>query len=107
VREIYHDEGLPPKSFVREPTIIGAITPSYARHSRVIHHDVAPPTYVGLMAQSQLAEVLEWSVSCTHCDNDLEHCHGVAVVSEWSAMCSEDPDCRVAVELHQFISYDE
>jgi hypothetical protein len=107
VREIYHDEGLVPRRFVREPTIIRPVTARYARHSRDIHHDVAPPTYLGLMAQSQLAEVLEWSASCTHCDNNLDHCHGVAVVNEWSAMCSEDPDCRVAIELHQFVSYEE
>ncbi len=72
-----------------------------------IHHDVAPPIYLGRMAHSQLAESLTWSVSCTYCDDDLEHCHGVAVVSDTSAMCSEDPDCRVAIELHQFVSFDE
>jgi hypothetical protein len=79
----------------------------YAPHSRDIHHDVAPPTYVGLMAQTQLAESLTWTFSCTYCDDDLDHCHGVAVVSEMGALCSEDPDCRVAIELHQFVSYDE
>ncbi len=59
------------------------------------------------MAQTQLAEAPEWGVSCTYCDGDLEHCHGVAVAGELSAMCSEDPDCRVAVELHQFVSHEE
>lgn len=72
-----------------------------------IHHDVAPPTYLGFMAQSQLAEALEWGASCAYCDGDLEHCHGVAVVGEWSATCSDDPDCHVAVELHHFVSYEE
>jgi hypothetical protein len=59
------------------------------------------------MAQTQLAETLTWIIACTLCDDDLEHCHGVAVVSDMSAMCSEDPDCRVAIELHQFVSFDE
>jgi hypothetical protein len=59
------------------------------------------------MAQTQLAEVLEWNVSCSYCDDDLEHCHGVAVVSDVNAVCSDDPDCRIAVELHHFVSYDE
>jgi hypothetical protein len=74
---------------------------------RDIHHDVAPPTYVWLMAQTQLAQSLEWSVSCTYCDDDLDHCHGVAIVSDVNTTCSEDPDCRVAVELHEFVSFDE
>jgi hypothetical protein len=59
------------------------------------------------MAHTQLAEALEWSVSCTYCDDDLDHCHGVAVVSETNAVCSEDPDCRVAVELHEFVSFEQ
>jgi hypothetical protein len=59
------------------------------------------------MAQTQLAESLTWTISCTYCDDDLDHCHGVALVGEMSVACSEDPDCRVAVELHKFVSFDE
>ena len=59
------------------------------------------------MAQTQLARSLTWSVSCAYCDDDLEHCHGVAVVGEMNTMCSEDPDCRVAIELHEFVSFEE
>jgi hypothetical protein len=58
------------------------------------------------MAQSQLAETLTWSSTCTYCDDDLEHCHGVALVGEMSAICTEDPECRVAAELHQFVSFE-
>jgi hypothetical protein len=74
---------------------------------RDIHHDVAPPIYVVLMAQTQLAQSLAWRVFCTYCDDDLDHCHGVAIVSDGTSVCSEDPDCRVAIELHQFVSFDE
>jgi hypothetical protein len=38
---------------------------------------------------------------CTDCAEDLEHCHGTAIVQEdGSHECSEDPDCRLAIELH-------
>jgi hypothetical protein len=59
------------------------------------------------MAQTQLAQAFAWSISCTFCGDDLDHCHGVAVMSDGLATCSEDPDCRVAFELHEFVSYDE
>lgn len=40
-------------------------------------------------------------VLCIDCAEDLEHCHGTAVVSaDGSHACSDDPDCRLAVELH-------
>jgi hypothetical protein len=96
-----------PMAFLWTPRVTGVIQARYALHSRDIHHDVVPPIYVGLMAQTQLAESFSWSVSCTYCDDDLDHCHGVAVVSETGAMCSEDSDCRVAIELHEFVSFEE
>jgi len=94
-------------SFGERQLYLGLKGARYSRHSRDIPHDVAPPTYVGPMAQTQLAEVLEWSISCTYCHDDLDHCHGVAVVSDTFVQCSEDPDCRVAIELHHFISYED
>jgi hypothetical protein len=42
---------------------------------------------------------------CTDCDQNLEHCHGTAIVEgDGSYVCSDDPDCRMAIELHLFIS---
>jgi hypothetical protein len=38
---------------------------------------------------------------CIDCVEDLEHCHGVAIVQEdGSHECSDDPECRLAIELH-------
>jgi hypothetical protein len=59
------------------------------------------------MALTQSAKSLTWGDSCPRCDDYLEHCHGVAVVRDMNSMCSEDPDCHVAIELHQFVSYDD
>ena len=42
---------------------------------------------------------------CLHCDQDLVHCHGTAIVNvDQSHVCSDDPECHLAVELHFFIS---
>jgi hypothetical protein len=42
---------------------------------------------------------------CIDCDQELEHCHGVAIVQEdGSHECSDDPDCRLAIELHLWIT---
>jgi hypothetical protein len=44
---------------------------------------------------------------CTYCDDDLEHCHGVAIVADFTSVCSDDPNCEVSMELHQFVAIDE
>jgi hypothetical protein len=42
---------------------------------------------------------------CSDCDQELEHCHGTAIVAEdGSYACSDDPDCRMAIDLHLFIA---
>jgi hypothetical protein len=42
--------------------------------------------------------------TCAECEQDLEHCHGTAIAHfDGSGECSEDPDCRLAVELHLFV----
>ena len=42
--------------------------------------------------------------TCVECDQDLEHCHGTAIVHvDGAADCSDDPDCRLAAELHLFM----
>jgi hypothetical protein len=41
---------------------------------------------------------------CLDCDNDLEHCHGTAIVHlEGVSECSDDPGCPLNAELHLFI----
>jgi hypothetical protein len=41
---------------------------------------------------------------CTECEQDLEHCHGTAIVHfDGMADCAEDPDCRMAAEQHLFV----
>jgi hypothetical protein len=59
------------------------------------------------MSSSQVAHVLEAQISCASCLSDLEHCHGVAIVAESDVVCSDDPDCTVAADLHHFISYED
>jgi hypothetical protein len=42
---------------------------------------------------------------CSDCDQDLEHCHGTAIIREDGLHeCSEDPECRLAIELHLWIA---
>lgn len=63
--------------------------------------------YPNCMSSSQVAHVFEETVTCESCLADLEHCHGVAVVTEFEVVCSDDPDCTLAAELHHFISYED
>ena len=45
---------------------------------------------------------------CVECDQNLEHCHGTALIGiDDSHHCSDDPDCRVPVALHVFIAVEE
>jgi hypothetical protein len=42
---------------------------------------------------------------CTDCEEELEHCHGTAIVQEdGTHECSDDPDCRLAIEAHLWIA---
>ncbi|MGD0853712.1 MAG: hypothetical protein ABSA07_10210 [Acidimicrobiales bacterium] len=42
------------------------------------------------------------------CDEDLQHCHGTAIViDEFSHVCSDDPDCTLGVDEHWFVSGDD
>jgi hypothetical protein len=41
--------------------------------------------------------------ACAECDQDLEHCHGTAIVHcDGSADCAEDTGCHLIVEQHLF-----
>ena len=46
---------------------------------------------------------------CIECEQDLEHCHGTAIVHfDGSADCAEDSGCYLAADQHLFvISCDE
>jgi hypothetical protein len=55
-----------------------------------------------------MAVTLNSITICRECDDDLEHCHGTAIMhADFSYDCSEDPDCRVPVELHLFATWEE
>jgi hypothetical protein len=42
---------------------------------------------------------------CIECEEDLEHCHGTAIIQlDGSHECSEDPDCHLAIELHLWLA---
>jgi hypothetical protein len=42
--------------------------------------------------------------ACAGCQEDLEHCHGTAILHlDGAADCSDDPDCRLTAELHLFV----
>ena len=42
--------------------------------------------------------------ACAGCEQDLEHCHGTAILHpDGIADCSDDPDCRLTAELHLFV----
>jgi hypothetical protein len=40
---------------------------------------------------------------CAECEDDLEHCHGTAIVhADGRCECSDDIDCRALAEVHAF-----
>ena len=48
------------------------------------------------------------SVRCMACGDDLEHCHGIAIIRiDESHDCSEDPDCHLDADLHLFITWED
>ena len=41
---------------------------------------------------------------CAECEQDLEHCHGTAIMHfDGSPDCAEDPGCHLAAEQHLFV----
>jgi hypothetical protein len=47
-------------------------------------------------------------ITCAGCDEQLQHCHGTAVIiDETTHVCSDDPDCTLEVAEHWFVSLDE
>jgi hypothetical protein len=43
--------------------------------------------------------------TCTACVMDYQHCHGTALVTDESTyVCSDDPDCTLAIDEHWFVS---
>ncbi len=45
---------------------------------------------------------------CTMCDDNLLHCHGTAIVlDDDSHVCSDDPDCTLAINEHWFMSVED
>jgi hypothetical protein len=47
-------------------------------------------------------------VACTSCEEELQHCHGTAmVIDEATHVCSDDPDCALEIAEHWFVARDE
>jgi hypothetical protein len=46
-------------------------------------------------------------ITCSFCDDQLLHCHGVAIVFDGEATCSDDPDCDLAIEFHHFVARED
>ncbi|HEY1825321.1 MAG TPA: hypothetical protein VGG21_05090 [Acidimicrobiales bacterium] len=57
------------------------------------------------MASSLPLARIESTVFCVSCLDELAHCHGVAIIRDEMVTCSEDPDCRLGYDLHEFVSY--
>jgi hypothetical protein len=55
----------------------------------------------------RMALALRTGIKCTYCNDDLEHCHGVAIVTNFDTVCSDDPNCDISMELHHFVAIDE
>lgn len=46
--------------------------------------------------------------ACEMCNDELLHCHGTAIVLvSGSHVCSDDPDCVLAINEHWFMSIDD
>jgi hypothetical protein len=47
-------------------------------------------------------------VICVDCSHDMEHCHGTAIIMTNGAIeCSDNPDCRLGVEVHHFFARED
>lgn len=67
-----------------------------------IHRRVTSALYCEVMSVDRI-EI----ITCVACDADLEHCHGTAIVLDGHHVCSDDPDCVLAIEAHWFVWHDE
>jgi hypothetical protein len=66
--------------------------------------DVTGSNYLRCMAHNTTTNVTD----CYFCIGELEHCHGVAImIEEFVYVCSDDPDCRLAAELHGHMVVDD
>jgi hypothetical protein len=66
--------------------------------------NVTESSYVEGMSLSQQ----EPRLNCIWCENDLQHCHGTALVDvDGAHVCSDDPDCILDVDEHWFVSLNE
>jgi hypothetical protein len=54
-----------------------------------------------------MAYAFDYRPICTLCDDNLEHCHGVAIIVDEIVVCSDDPDCDVSSELHHYVAFEE
>lgn len=46
-------------------------------------------------------------IPCAGCDEQLQHCHGTAIILAGTMhVCSDDPDCTLDVAEHWFVSLD-
>jgi hypothetical protein len=54
-----------------------------------------------------LAHQFSSPVVCTLCVEDLQHCHGTAIVTDFSHVCSDDPDCTVSVDEHWYVDAED
>jgi hypothetical protein len=44
-------------------------------------------------------------ITCAECDDQLQHCHGTAIMLEGAThVCSDDPECTLDLAEHWFIS---
>jgi hypothetical protein len=43
---------------------------------------------------------------CILCDEDLQHCHGTAIMIDDNLYeCSDDPECTIGADEHWFVSF--
>jgi hypothetical protein len=54
-----------------------------------------------------MAYAFDYRPICTLCDDNLEHCHGVAIIVDEIVVCSDDPNCEVSGDLHHFVTFEE
>jgi hypothetical protein len=50
----------------------------------------------------------EQLIACTSCLEDLQHCHGTAIVNvDGAHVCSDEPQCTLAIDEHWYVALDE
>jgi hypothetical protein len=56
-----------------------------------------------MSVKALMHEPLLITETCGECEQDLEHCHGTAIVHcDACAECAEDPDCHLVADQHLF-----